>query len=210
MSPQRADSTTTAIGREAHAARLRARRLKSDLRFLRIYARIVGRVMGYREHAEELSLATTPEQIVERTEHELAGEAAIYRSLGWCILALLVAIPGLSFFLYSAMYWLPMRIWWFPFHRGNYGLPLFSLYEWLAYLLLALYFVVAGALLFQSHDETRRLGTEFRALRDADDATRNAIADIVSAGQSPRLGFVLVTAAEFAPYRPLLAEKGAA
>jgi hypothetical protein len=200
----------TPASREHRAVLLRARRVRADLRFLRLYARVVPRVMRYHPHADEILHSTTAEDIVGRIEDELAGEAAVYRALGWCILVLLVAIPGLAIFLFQAMYWLPFTIYWFPFERGLYGLPYFSLFEWLAFLVLTLYFVVTGGLLVWSHDETARLGTQLRRLSDAGPETREAIIAIVAAGGYPRLEYLLRNRPEFSVYQTLLAEKNAA
>ena len=189
---------------DARAFARRERRVRGDLRFLRIYALTTRRVTQYRPHAEALASSESPAQIADRIECGLQGEAWRYRAMGWSILALLLMMPLLSGVLWSGMYWLPVRIYWWPFERGNYGLPWLSLFEWLCYLGLAAYAVVSGALLLTSHDHTCRLGTEYRRLLDASSDTRRAIAEAISDGEHPRAEYVVAHSPVFSAYKELL------
>lgn len=193
----------------ARAEAQRARRLRGDLRFLRIYVLTTRRITQYRPHPGALAADETPAQIADRIEDGLLGEAQRYRALGWCILGLIFAIPALAGILWSGMYWLPLSIDWWPFERGRYGLPWLSLFEWLCYLALAAYFVVAGGLLATSHDQTRRLGTEYRRLIDAPEESHEAIARAINDGQHPRTEFVLSHSPVFSAYSQRLGRGGA-
>lgn len=180
------------------------RTLRRDLRFVRIYAFQTDRVLRYSAHEETLGASDEPLAVADRIERGLAGEARRYRLVGWCILALLAVPPLLSGFLWSAMYWLPIRIYWWPFDRGNYGLPFFSLFEWLLYLVVAAYFVITVPLLFESRTETRKLGTDLRRVRDASTAEKNALAKVIAEGAHPRTESLVRHSKAFSAYAPLL------
>lgn len=184
--------------------RRKLRRLRADLRFLWLYVHTTRRVCEYEPHAAALAASDEPVDIADRIEDQLAQEAWRYRAMGWCILALVVALPMLAAFLWSAMYWLPVRVYWWPFERGNYGLPFLSLFEWLAYLVLAAYFVVTGALLYASHTNTRRLSTEYRRLIDASDERRAVITEALVDGEHVRAEYVVEHSKVFSAYEPLL------
>jgi hypothetical protein len=169
----------------------RARRLRRDLRFLRIYSLTTKRVMRYKPHPESVSASEEPLAIADRIEDGLASEARRYRLVGWCIVGVIVGPILLSGLLWSGTYWLPVVIYWWPFDRGNYGLPFFSLFEWLAYLMIAAYFVVTWALLTASHAETRKLGTEYRRLVDLPAEQRSGIAAALDDGAHPRAQLVV-------------------
>lgn len=200
-------ATALTAAMSAHAAR---RRVKRDLRFLRLYAFTVPTILRYRDDDECLSAGSSPEEVLTRIESGLTGEAASYRTVGWMILAVLFMPVFMAGFLWSGMYWLPVNIYWWPFERGNYGLPLLSLYEWLCFLLLAAYFVGTWAVLRTSRAESRRLATDFRRLVSADDAQREAVARAVAddAQPYPRARLMLAKAKPFAPYAELLREYG--
>jgi hypothetical protein len=186
------------------------RRLRGDIRFLRIYALTVGRVTRYRPPPAVAAESDAPRDVADRIEDHLAGEASRYRAMGWCILALVLWLPALAGFLWSGMYWLPTSVYWWPFTRGNYGLPLFSVYEWFGYLGLAAYFVVTGGLLWTSHDHTRMLGAEYRRLLAADEAGRERLASAIADGAHPRTEFLVGRSPVFAEYHPLLEQEGVA
>lgn len=193
--------TAATHSRELRDQAVRARRLRGDLRFLRLYALATGRVMRYKPHPESVSASDDPGAVADRIEAGLAAEAQRYRLLGWSILAVIVAPVLLSGVLWSGTYWLPVRIYWWPFQRGNYGLPFFSLFEWLAFLLVAAYFVVAWGLLVASYAETRKLGTEYRRLADAIGDTQSGIAEALGDGEHPRALYVAQHAAVFSAFR---------
>jgi hypothetical protein len=186
--------------REARDMAALTRHLRGDLRFLRLYTLATRRVMRYKPHPESVSASEDPGAIADRIEAGLAGEARRYRLLGWSILAVIVAPVVLSGILWSGTYWLPVRIYWWPFERGNYGLPFFSLFEWLAFLLVAAYFVVAWALLVASYADTCKLGTEYRRLADATGDTQAGIAEALGDGTHPRALFVAQHAPVFSAY----------
>ena len=178
----------------------RARHIRGDLRFLRLYTLATRRVMHYKPHPECVSASEDPHAVADRIEAGLAGEARRYRLLGWSILAVIVAPVVLSGILWSGTYWLPIRIYWWPFERGNYGLPFFSLFEWLAFMLVAAYFVVAWGLLVASYAETCKLGTEYRRLADATGDTQTGIAEALGDGEHPRALYVAQHAPVFSAY----------
>jgi hypothetical protein len=168
-----------------------ARRVRRDLRFLRIYSLTTKRVMRYRPHPESVSASEEPLAIVDRIEEGLAGEARRYRIVGWCMAGVIVGPVLLSGLLWSGTYWLPVILYWWPFDRGNYGLPFFSLFEWLAYLMIAAYSFVTWALLSASRAETRKLSTEYHRLLDLPAEQRIGIAAALDDGAHPRAQFVV-------------------
>jgi hypothetical protein len=162
--------------------------------------------MTYRHHKEAGAAESSAASVVGRIERGLAGEAMRYRHVGWTILAVVLAPLLLSAFLWSGMYWLPVKYLWLPFERGMYGLPYFSLFEWGAYLIIAAYFVITWGYLHTSYDETGRLGTEYRRLADASPEYRNEVVEVLRDGAYPRTEFVLRKSKVFAEYAAALAE----
>ena len=67
-----------------------SRRVRSDLRLLRIYAFTIPTVMRYRPDAAWAQLSAEPRELLGRLEAELAGEASRYRSLFVACLAVLL------------------------------------------------------------------------------------------------------------------------
>jgi hypothetical protein len=194
------DPSSRAIRSKAVAAR----RLRGDMRFLRVYVLATNRILRYKPHPASLSAPDDARSVVDRIETGLAEEAHRYRLIGWSIAVLIVGPLLLSGLLWSGMYWLPVTIYWWPFERGNYGLPYLSLFEWLAYLLVAAYFVVAWILFSASHAATRKLATEYKRLADAPASTRPALAEILSDGVHPRAAFVARHSAAFSAYIELM------
>jgi hypothetical protein len=193
-------------GPARHDRELKA--IRRDLPFLWIDARIAHATMKHRPDAAVEAASASPRDVVERVEHELAGEAtryryAFYACIGVCLMPFLLS--GLA---WSALYWLPVTIFWFPFERGYYGLPWLSLYEWVAYLFLALFFVAGFALVVESHYATRRLSADYRRLADADEAGRRSFAAAVLRAGLARTELVLRSSAVFAEYVPALEEYG--
>ena len=187
-------------------SRLNSRaRVRRDLRFMWIYVYTVPRTLTYAAPVAEATGEVTSAQSVSRIEEWLAIEATRYRRCGLAIVALLAAIPLLAAFLWSGMSWLPVTVYWWPFARGNYGLPFFSLFEWLCYLLLAIYFVVTFQVLRGGRAQTRRLADEFRRLLAGDDARRTEVVSLVRGGAAPRTEFLLRKAPVFSAYRDALA-----
>lgn len=181
------------------------RRIRGDLRFLRVYVYTVPTVSRYTPDPACEAESAQPSDVLGRVEEELAGEASRYRAAFAAIMAVAL-MPGLlAGFLWSGLYWLPVRIMWFPFDRGMYGLPYLSLYEWLAFLLLGAFFAYALSLTYTSRRRTRRLTVDYRRLVEADETRRAILAAEASDGRHPRAEFVLRTSPFFALYRPLLA-----
>lgn len=183
-----------------------SRRERGDARLMRIYAFTIRTLMRYAPDAEWAKLSPEPRELLTRLDVELAEEAARYRALFAAMLAVLL-MPGLlAAFLWSGMYWLPVRIPWYPFFRGEYGLPFLSLFEWIAFLLLAVFLVYGWALLRTSRFRTRRMAADMGVLRSADPDARRAFAREVLSGHYPRIEILLRTAPPLSAYRPLLAE----
>ena len=181
-------------------------RERSDLRLLRIYAFTIPTVMRYKPDLAWAELSPEPGQLLGRLDSELAGEASRYRALFAAIIAV-VLMPGLlAGFLWSGLYWLPVRIPWFPFFRGEYGLPWLSLFEWLAFLCLAAFLVYGWALLRTSRDETRRMAADLAVIGSAGPDEREAIAQEALTGSYPRAELLLRKAAPLSAYRELLGE----
>ena len=178
--------------------------IRRDLRFLWADVRLAHSMMKYRPDAAVEAASADPHDVVDRIEGELAGEAARYRyalyaCIGVCMMP--IALSGLA---WSALYWLPVTIFWFPFERGYYGLPWLSLYEWLAYLLLALFFAFGFALVAESHGATRRLSADYRRLAQADEDRRRDFAKAVRCAGLARTELVLRSSGVFSEYIELL------
>ncbi len=181
-----------------------AEQAKRDIALLWIDARFAGATMKRRPDADVLAADDAPEALLGRIEDELAGEAHRYRHALWACLAIGVMPVVLAVLAWSGLYWLPVRILWQPFERGMYGLPWLSLYEWVAYLLLAGFFAYGFALIAESHGSTRRLSADYRRLHASDPVGRERYAREVVSARLLRTAFVLRTSAAFAEYRPLL------
>lgn len=197
---------TAELTAEKRARRDDAVCVLQDLPLLWIDARCAGATMKRRPdpHVDEAS--AEPAAIVDRVETELFGEAGRYRQALWACIAICVMPPVLAMFAWSAMYWLPVRIMWFPFERGFYGLPWLSLYEWVAYLLLAVFFIFGFALIAESSASTRRLSADYRRLAEATPEGRAAIVESVRAARADRTELVLRNSKPFSAYRDLLDE----
>ncbi len=183
-----------------------SRRVRGDLRLLRIYALTIPTVMRYRPDAAWALLSPEPAELLARLEDELTGEASRYRALlAACVAVLLM--PGLlAGFLWSGLYWLPVRIVWVPFYRGEYGLPWLSLFEWLAFVCLAVFLAFGWRLLRISHAETRRMSADLAVIGAAAPTERDAIARVALEGDYPRAALLLRKASPLSAYRELLGE----
>jgi len=176
------------------------------MRFVRWYAHTVKHVMRrYSDDAATADAAQRPEEMLARVEREVAAECRRMRMMFVAILGVVLMPFLLAGFLWSGMYWLPVRILWFPFERDMYGLPLFSLYEWFAFLFLAAFLVCAAVTLADGFSSTRRVSTDFRHLADATPAEMAGIAHVAVVGSFPRAEYLLRRAKPFSAYRPLLA-----
>lgn len=200
---------------DQRAERDAPRSILKDLRYLWIDVRLAHATMKRRPAQATLAAASDAPAVVDRIEQELHGEAVRYRHALWACVAVCLMPFALAAFAWSGLYWLPVRIYWVPFERGYYGLPWFSLYEWLAYLLLAAFFAYGAALVAESNESTRRLSADYHRLADADAAGRDGFAREVVSAKRQRTALVLRNSPVFAEYPPLLdalttahAEKG--
>lgn len=193
--------------------------VRADLAFLWIDVRLAGATMKRRPDALTAAASADAPALIERVEDELHGEARRYHHALWACVAVCMMPFLLAGFAWSGLYWLPVRIYWVPFERGEYGLPWFSLYEWIAYLLLAAFFAYGYALVSESSGSTRRLSADYHRLADADPAGRDEYAREVVSAKRQRTELVLRNSPVFAEYPPLLdaladssiaAEKGGA
>jgi phytoene dehydrogenase-like protein len=180
------------------------RRVRGDLRFLRIYALTIPTVMRYRPDAAWAALSAEPGELLTRLESELAGEASRYRALLVACIAVLLMPGVLAAFMWSGLYWLPLNVIWLPFFRGEYGLPWLSLFEWLAFLLLVAFLVYGWALLRTSRTETRRMAADLAVIGSAPPVERGAIAREALDGNHPRSELLLRKAVPLSAYRELL------
>jgi hypothetical protein len=181
-----------------------ARIVKRDLRYLWIDVRFAHSAMKHRPADETVAASGAPHEVVDRIESELAGEANRYRWALYACIAVALMPAILSGVAWSALYWLPVTIFWFPFDRGYYGLPWLSLYEWTAYLFLALFFAFGFALVAESHGATRRLSADYHRLADADDPARADLAAEVRRGGLARTELMMRSSGVFTPYVALL------
>ena len=160
--------------------------------------------MKRRPDADVLAASSDAGAVVDRVEDELHGEATRYRHTLWAALAVGLMPFLLAALGWSGMYVLPVRIPWYPFERGVYGLPWLSLYEWIAYLLLAAFFAFGFALIAEGRASARRLSADYFRILDADTGTRDSLAyAVVSAGRQ-RTELVLRNSDVFEMYPPLL------
>jgi len=181
------------------------RRVRRDLRFVRWYAYTIRHVIKrYDDGADAGQDAQRPTELLSRVEVEVAAECRRMRTMFRAIIAVLLMPMLLAGFLWSGLYWLPRRILWFPFERGSYGLPLFSLFEWLAFLMLAAFLAGSLAVIFEGLASTRRVSTDFRLLGEASPQERVAIAEEARSGAFPRSAYLLGRAKPFAEYAPLM------
>lgn len=181
------------------------RRVRADLRFMKLYVYTVPTVFRYRPDPACANRSDAALDVLGRVEEELAGEAQRYRRVGAAVVAVVLMPALLGGLLWSGLYVLPVRVPWFPFDRGMYGLPLFSLYEWLAFLLLAAFLAYSLSLTYTSHWRMRLLTADYHRLAETDDDGRSQIAGAASEQRFPRTRFVLANSPVFSAYRPLLA-----
>lgn len=182
------------------------RRVRSDLRFIRWYAHTVPHVIRrYRDDAIACDPLWSPEELLTSIEVEVAAECRRMRIMFRAILAVVLMPILLGGFLWSGLYWLPVTVLWLPFERGVYGLPWFSLFEWLAFLMLATFLAGSLAVIVEGFASTRRVSTDYRRLEDAPAEERSEIADAARSGNFPRGEYLLGHAKPFAAYAALLA-----
>lgn len=178
--------------------------VRRDLPLLWIDVRFASATLKRHPDAAVLAADGSATAVVDRVEDELHGEATRYRHALWACIAVGLMPFLLAAFAWSGMYWLPVRIPWYPFERGLYGLPWLSLYEWFAYLFLAVFFAYAIALIAESAASTHRLSADYHRLVDAGARAREDFAREVASAKRPRTELVLRRSAVFADYLPLL------
>lgn len=182
-----------------------SRAARRDLRFLRWYAHTVARVMSrYTADASTMLASKEPGELLGRVERELAAESCRMRAMLRAILIVSAMPLLLAAFLWSGLYWLPVRILWFPFERGAYGLPLLSLYEWFSFLFLASFAVYSTVAIVEGLASAHRVSADFHHLAVADGSVRIAIAREARSGDFSRSAFVLTHAKPFAQYASLM------
>jgi len=180
------------------------------MRFVRWYAYTIRHVIQrYSDAAQTAVEQRLPAELLSRVEVEVAAECRRMRIMFRAIVAVVLMPMLLAGFLWSGLYWLPVRILWFPFERGSYGLPLFSLFEWLAFLMLAVFLAGSLAVIIEGLASTRRVSTDYGLLGDASAEERVAIAREAHSGAYPRSAYLLSQAKAFSAYAPLMASPGA-
>jgi len=127
-------------------------------------------------------------------------------SLLWIGARLAVGVMpfALAILMWAGLCVLPVRIAWFPFERGYYGLPWLSLYEWFAYLFLAAFFAVGFALIAASASSSRRLSADYRRLAAADADVSVELAEAVARRELARTSLVMRNSPALADYAALL------
>lgn len=180
------------------------RRVRRDLRFVRWYAYTIKHIITRYHDGTDAGGAEQPAELLSRVEAEVAAECRRMRIMFRAIIAVVLMPMLLAGFLWSGLYWLPVRILWFPFERGSYGLPLFSLFEWLAFLMLAAFLAGSLAVIFEGLTSTRRVSTDFRHLGEASAEERIAIAREAHSGAYPRIAYLLSRSKPFADYAQLM------
>ncbi len=186
------------------------RRVRRDLRFVRWYAHtirhVIRRYLGDDVSGQD---ALRPADLLTRVETEVAAECRRMRIMSRAIIVVVFMPLLLAVFLWSGLYWLPVTIPWFPFERGVYGLPLFSLFEWLAFLMLAAFLAGSLAVIAEGFESTRRVSTDYRRLSEASAEARTAIATEARSGAYPRSAYLLARAKPFADYAAELSQDAA-
>lgn len=181
------------------------KRWRADVRFLWPDLHRPGMAMRMASDAGIEAASDDPGALCERVERELAGEAWRYRFVLLIAIATLALPAALLGLWWGTLGLLPIA--YEPFSRGLY-LPGVSLFEASAYALLSLLLLGAGAHARQSALAMRRLGVDYRRLRDADDTVRQAYAAEAASGEWPRVCALLGRGKEFEVYRPALEAYG--
>ena len=195
---------TARVQSTAGARRDDPRIVKRDLAFLWADVRFAGPTMKHRPDRHVSAASSEARDVIDRIETELAGEATRYRYALYACIAVCIMPVALSGLAWSGLYLLPFSVPWFPFERGMYGLPWLSLFEWVAYLFLALFFVVGFALVAESHGATRRLSADYHRLADADEDDRREFASEVATARRARTERVMRSSGVFSEYVALL------
>lgn len=183
------------------------RRARRDLRYLGIDFRCVPWVLKYRPDPATVSASGEPAEVLGRVERELTLEASRYRGMLWATIVVLL-MPGI---VAMALWMLQPRIYSayqvLVYKQGGLGLPWFSLYTLIAYVMLVWYLAFALWQTVGSWESTTRLSADYRRLADADAGTRGALADLARTGAYPRTLGLLERSGEFGAYRDELRDR---
>lgn len=185
------------------------RRWRADTRFLWPDLRRPGMAMRTKPDASAPETPSDPAALCERIERELAGEAWRYRHVLLVGLVTLVMPWVLLAIMWAGFWVLPYSIVWEPFERGFY-LPGYSLFEASAYVLLFAFLAWGWVYTRDSVHALRRLGVDYRRLRDADDASRVEYAAEAASGSWPRVRALLMRGRGFEAYRQALESRPSA
>lgn len=180
------------------------RRARRDIRYLGIDFRCVRWVLRYRPDPATMESSGEPVDLLGRVERELSDEAARYRATLWATVAVLL-MPGVAA---MALWMLQPRIWATyrvaAYETGGLGIPGFSLYTLISYVMLVWYLAFALLKMVGSYGSTTRLSADYRRLADADVAARGILAGVVREGGYPRTLGLLERSKEFGAYREAL------
>lgn len=188
---------------EVADAVVRREHARADIRFLTPDLYRPGLPLRSRPDDAVIAASAEPAELLLRVESELAAESVRYRwVLGLGTLMLLMpgtmAIAWWFYFLY-----VPMEFYIDPFKRGLY-VPIISVYEATAFFLWAMLFTAALSYVHESRKAMRRLGVDYRRLRDASPEQLNDYAAEVGSGRWPRAWTLLTRGRGFESYRVLL------
>ncbi|MFA5844540.1 MAG: hypothetical protein WC971_06895 [Coriobacteriia bacterium] len=180
------------------------RRARRDIRYLGIDFRCVRWVLRYRPDPATMDASGEPADLLGRVERELKHEASRYRGTLWATIAVLL-MPGvvaMALWMFQPRIWATYRV--AAYETGGLGIPGFSLYTLISYVMLVWYLAFALLKMVGSYGSTTRLSADYRRLTDADVAARGIFASVVREGGYPRTLGLLERSAEFAAYREAL------
>lgn len=177
-------------------------RVRSDLRALWPDLRRPTLILRWASDPVVAASSLEPSVLFERVERGLAEAADRYRRVLLTGAVLLLTPLLLAWVMYAGIFVLPVDVY-APFFRGVY-VPLVSLYEFAAFLLLAGTLGYAAYVAYQSAGTLSRLSADLRRLREADDEQRAAFAAEASTGHWPRAATLLLRGGQFAAYRDLI------
>ena len=188
---------------DVSSAVVRADRARADIRFLTPDLYRPGLPLRSRPDAATESSPPEPSELFLRVETELAAESVRYR---WVLAlgAVMLLMPGAM----AMMWWfyflyVPIEIYIDPFTRGMY-LPVMSVYEATSFFLWAMLITASISYVHESRKAMRRLGVDYRRLRDASPELASEYAAEVGSGRWPRAWALLTRGRGFEFYRPLL------
>lgn len=170
---------------------------RTDIRYLWPDLRRPGLALRAPTDPDVLAAPDEPAALCERIERELAGEAARYRKVllaGTLMLVMPFAVLVLANLAADAG--VPV------FTRGWY-LPGVAVYEAVAFAFLFGLVAWGASYVKASWDATRRLGVDYRRLRDATPERKAGYAAEASSGRWPRTLALLERGTPFQEYRDM-------